>query len=274
MPKPSAGLPELAHLALRTRSVKVLRDLELSPERTVCGTISRPLEAPLCAGPNPASAESPMPNEQALDSPLLEEEWERLEELFARPGGPNRNTIFGLLHAVASAPNMIPPSAWLPIALGDRDFGDDPAPFLLLRHYNEVNEGLAAGQIQVPEAENADGVRDWCVGYMLGVRLDGTWLDRDDFRTVFPIMVLSGEAQLSGEGGVEDGEAWFEKAREDLGGVALDGYWKLESARSRRAPGASSVQRPFRREVKVGRNAPCPCGSGKKHKKCCLGRVA
>jgi len=27
---------------------------------------------------------------------------------------------------------------------------------------------------------------------------------------------------------------------------------------------------PFRREApKVGRNAPCPCGSGKKHKKCC-----
>jgi len=22
-------------------------------------------------------------------------------------------------------------------------------------------------------------------------------------------------------------------------------------------------------ETKVGRNAPCPCGSGKKHKKCC-----
>jgi uncharacterized protein YecA (UPF0149 family) len=27
---------------------------------------------------------------------------------------------------------------------------------------------------------------------------------------------------------------------------------------------------PFRRETpKVGRNDPCPCGSGKKYKKCC-----
>lgn len=33
------------------------------------------------------------------------------------------------------------------------------------------------------------------------------------------------------------------------------------------------VQRPARREVKVGRNALCPCGSGKKYKKCC-GRAA
>ena len=23
---------------------------------------------------------------------------------------------------------------------------------------------------------------------------------------------------------------------------------------------------------KIGRNAPCPCGSGKKYKKCCLGK--
>ncbi len=26
-----------------------------------------------------------------------------------------------------------------------------------------------------------------------------------------------------------------------------------------------------RAAAKIGRNDPCPCGSGKKHKKCCLG---
>jgi preprotein translocase subunit SecA len=31
-----------------------------------------------------------------------------------------------------------------------------------------------------------------------------------------------------------------------------------------------AVQSPAKREEdKVGRNAPCPCGSGKKYKKCC-----
>lgn len=29
------------------------------------------------------------------------------------------------------------------------------------------------------------------------------------------------------------------------------------------------VQKPIRREKKIGRNAPCPCGSGLKYKKCC-----
>jgi uncharacterized protein YecA (UPF0149 family) len=33
-------------------------------------------------------------------------------------------------------------------------------------------------------------------------------------------------------------------------------------ARARRAVGAAATR-------KVGRNEPCPCGSGKKYKKCC-----
>jgi SEC-C motif len=39
---------------------------------------------------------------------------------------------------------------------------------------------------------------------------------------------------------------------------------------------SSNVQRPLppRRELaKVGRNAPCPCGSGKKYKFCCLTKL-
>jgi preprotein translocase subunit SecA len=32
---------------------------------------------------------------------------------------------------------------------------------------------------------------------------------------------------------------------------------------------AGSKRKPARRSAKVGRNQPCPCGSGKKYKKCC-----
>ena len=39
------------------------------------------------------------------------------------------------------------------------------------------------------------------------------------------------------------------------------------------AVGSQGQLLPFKREVpKVGRNEPCPCGSGKKYKKCCLKR--
>ncbi|WP_456385785.1 preprotein translocase subunit SecA [Desulfolithobacter sp.] len=45
---------------------------------------------------------------------------------------------------------------------------------------------------------------------------------------------------------------------------------ELEMARRASAASSGQENKPVqRREQKVGRNAPCPCGSGKKYKKCC-----
>jgi len=52
----------------------------------------------------------------------------------------------------------------------------------------------------------------------------------------------------------------------------LDNIFK--SAQKQRGPGNEDVRPPLmtvhRRTPKIGRNDPCPCGSGKKYKKCCL----
>lgn len=45
------------------------------------------------------------------------------------------------------------------------------------------------------------------------------------------------------------------------------GRWYFHSSQD---PKQEPTQRS---EPKIGRNAPCPCGSGKKHKKCCGGRA-
>lgn len=52
------------------------------------------------------------------------------------------------------------------------------------------------------------------------------------------------------------GEAWNATPRDELGG------WTPTQMQENAAP------RP-RASPKVGRNAPCPCGSGKKYKRCC-----
>lgn len=45
-----------------------------------------------------------------------------------------------------------------------------------------------------------------------------------------------------------------------------DGEWKFRDGRL--------LQQPYVRPgPRVGRNDPCPCGSGKKHKKCCAGKT-
>ncbi|WP_456473520.1 preprotein translocase subunit SecA [Desulfolithobacter sp.] len=50
----------------------------------------------------------------------------------------------------------------------------------------------------------------------------------------------------------------------------LDRERELEMARRASAASSGQENKPVqRREQKVGRNAPCPCGSGKKYKKCC-----
>jgi preprotein translocase subunit SecA len=43
---------------------------------------------------------------------------------------------------------------------------------------------------------------------------------------------------------------------------------ELEQARMAGGGGAQQVQQVVRSGAKVGRNDPCPCGSGKKYKKC------
>ena len=35
-------------------------------------------------------------------------------------------------------------------------------------------------------------------------------------------------------------------------------------------PDGTVTQLPVRKDKKVGPNDPCPCGSGKKYKKCCM----
>jgi len=50
----------------------------------------------------------------------------------------------------------------------------------------------------------------------------------------------------------------------------LGAYRYFRSRREARADVPFAPERP-RRVAKVGRNDPCPCGSGKKYKKCCGG---
>ncbi|MEY4940995.1 MAG: hypothetical protein RIQ93_2730 [Verrucomicrobiota bacterium] len=48
--------------------------------------------------------------------------------------------------------------------------------------------------------------------------------------------------------------------------LRVDGQW-LYNRTVRMGPA------PFKAAAKAGRNDPCPCGSGKKHKHCCLGKT-
>ena len=46
---------------------------------------------------------------------------------------------------------------------------------------------------------------------------------------------------------------------------------KFKAERGRRIPG-TGLSKPYYKEINVGRNQPCPCGSEKKFKHCCLSK--
>ena len=50
---------------------------------------------------------------------------------------------------------------------------------------------------------------------------------------------------------------------------ATDDAVPMETSAGAVSPGRVASKRPRKTAVKVGRNDPCPCGSGKKYKKCC-----
>lgn len=215
-----------------------------------------------------------------LEAWLLEPE--RGEEALMPDG------LQGLLCAVASSPAPIAASSWMSAALGDdarfasteeRSRIED----LLAGFHDDVAAQLNAGEHLDMVLYGDDGTEDqdaslaeWCEGYLRGVELaDPAWSDgtseEELDEMLMPFVVLSGRAK---EAAFESGEAWMDpaderrlatEARASLVDVILDNraYWFERSI-----PGTVRREAP-----KVGRNDPCPCGSGKKYKNCC-GRTA
>ena len=210
-----------------------------------------------------------------LEAWLLEPE--RGEEALMPDG------LQGLLCAVASSPAPIAASSWMSAALGDdarfasteeRSRIED----LLAGFHDDVAAQLNAGEHLDMVLYGDDGTEDqdaslaeWCEGYLRGVELaDPAWSDgtseEELDEMLMPFVVLSGRAK---EAAFESGEAWMDpaderrlatEARASLVDVILDNraYWFERSI-----PGTVRREAP-----KVGRNDPCPCGSGKKYKHC------
>lgn len=101
----------------------------------------------------------------------------------------------GFITAMALAPNVFPPSEWLPFLWG----GDDTAPFsdakqmesyfgLIIRLWNEYRPALLDGSWTWPEGCELDeedivtqNTRDFCEGV-----LQGWQLTRDDWEVLMP----------------------------------------------------------------------------------------
>ena len=102
-------------------------------------------------------------------------------------------------------------------------------------------------------------------------------LKRDEIETWAKSSTWNGFEVVDVQGGGPDDEqgmvefvAWYDDAEGDEIEHHEKSVFTREDGEWRFLDGMPGKQEPYRREEpKVGRNDPCPCGSGKKHKKCC-----
>lgn len=225
----------------------------------------------------------------------------RLRRFLSAPGRPEGTMTYpqlaGFLFSVACAPEMIPPSEWMPIVFNDGDAGFETpreaeqvieAMMALFnvcgRQGTEGGEALPPGcEILAPPLRNLEEdapLSQWARGFVTG----SSWLEEiwdaltpdeleEELGGILLILSFFASPKLA--------DAYLKEAKKPLtlerlaetavktfpdaaSGYARMGRIIFQALMKERAAQEKPADRP-----KVGRNDPCPCGSGKKFKKCC-----
>lgn len=215
-----------------------------------------------------------------LDEFLLDRFGEEDDSLDENEGILNVSELDGFLTAIVSGPVAIQPSRWLPAVWGNyepewknqEDF--EKVLSLLIRHMNSIVTMLMQQpedfeplfNERVVEGKTYTIVDDWCEGYVRGVKTASeSWPSAEMELLLSPIMAFTSETDWRGHAFSTESEIenLHEAIRRNV--RKIHAYWLAR--RGIDAP----PQKPARRsEPAIGRNDPCPCGSGKKFKKCCL----
>ena len=201
---------------------------------------------------------------------LSEEEEGKLRELLADSGSASLPYARGVASAVACEPSLRDPTQWLPLVLG-ADVPDQAALrhifSLLMRDWQAIAECMKLGEPYAPHPEDHAAIVQFCKGFIRATRLSEAWQnDPDALGVALPLAVLAGYLDLESLRTVEtqataDDAAWQREQRQRLKQTVAEVFQHFAPARERHREEQSAG--------KVGRNEPCPCGSGKKYKRCC-----
>lgn len=215
--------------------------------------------------------------------PLTENELQWLDDTLEHYANEHSvidvSELDGFLTAILSAPFAIEPEFWMVAIWGgekhipqwrnsrERDRFMD----LTFQHMADIEERLVDFPDQFEplfaeqelEGQVFTVVDDWCYGYLRGVELAKLPPVSEQLLPAYELIALHGAEQHAEQMGSLSPEQ-FEANIAALPAAALDlyQYWLFHAKQN--AP------QPMIAESKVGRNDPCPCGSGKKFKQCCL----
>ena len=193
----------------------------------------------------------------------------------------------GFLTGIAVGPELVLPSEWLPLIFGGDapEFADqDEAKTILgaiMGRYNEILRQIADDDLDLVFWVDRDGgliAADWAEGFLQAIMLradawERLFKSRRDGQFLYPILALCGD---------ENGESLLGIAPDKEDHIlaqaadfipacvtAIAAYWRGKGPKQISMPLTPGAPQPHNASTKVGRNHPCPCGSGKKFKKCC-----
>jgi uncharacterized protein len=225
-----------------------------------------------------------------------------------RPGGTLRfHELHGFLFTIASSPETIQPSDWLPIISNDEDIGFENEMEaqrvlnLIMALYNQVNTSVLERSDAMPPGcrfqpdidANFDGessVSQWSRGFVLGHDwLSEVWdeylpesMDEECGATVMALSFFGSRqlaeafyAEMDPTASTAPGNSFeqFAETIRELFPAALSSYSHLgRTIFEVLMQNAATCDEPAR-STKIGRNDPCPCGSGKKYKNCCAAKL-
>ncbi len=235
-------------------------------------------------------------NPLRLAAPLSDEELAELDAFLLSDATSDETMLLdhldGYLTAIIVGPTTLSMNHWYPGIWGSRE--EDAPHFetmdeaqrimqMIMRHYNGIIWSLEHDadshepifDIFVPEDESREFIdaEMWAAGFM-----DGIALCRADWQPLFddprgqewlePIRLLGAEDLSEAEMAlVETPAQRDELAKHIQASLAfIYRFWLPFRQAMHELQQAKTITRAH---PKVGRNDPCPCGSGKKFKKCC-----
>jgi len=227
------------------------------------------------------------------NEPLTDAELDRLGEfLKSCKGGRAMNVeaLDGFFAALIAGPEIVMPSEYYPEVFGGEmsetcEFGSlneaNEILGLMMRHWNAIAGTLFKGEVYVPLLlEDEDGIahgNDWARGFMrgMGMRHDG-WAelvnDEEHGGCLVPVMMFFHERDEDPEMRPDPiSPEQREEVRAHMAAGLLGAYRYFRE--HGQAVASAHTSEPRRSSTKVGRNDQCPCGSGKKYKKCCGGAM-
>ncbi len=222
---------------------------------------------------------------------LSEADFDWLGAMLARVAGgkvPNIEALDGFMTALVICPDRVPPDEYMPVLICGRTEDDDldfesveeAEQFhdVLTRYFDEISRVLRRGELRMPcmaeSGEELPAGNDWANGFLAGSHLrHDLWSEivNDEKRAtaLIPIWALAYEHDEDPSMRPYDGPVSPEQREKLIAGVIASVRRLYTMFREDGRARGSSNSIPGSSSLKVGRNDPCPCGSGKKFKACC-----